>query len=534
MKHIHRTAVFTLHSPTRHVCAALESVFTLYTHAYTTALHHFRMYPVQELHAMATYAHDQDGQPRTSVKRLVQALFARDTPAITAALTPLESSLRESLKVHVAETLLSYIELSLDPKQSPSYPSRLRKQDREKSRLEALEGLRALADDVEREGELTAQLARTKQPEAVSLSFVRIDVDRNCGLFYNPETKRFYARLSVISPRSRYAKPLTMAGRYIDVRSGVVYARYEDADPEHGVESFGRGKGAILVPLEMGAWHENPLRFIEQAFLPQRLGEQTALEPVSARLVKYKDAYQLHVSFRIPKPERVQTATLFGLDRGINCLAAGAIVSLDGKEVLETYQADGTELRTLLRQKEHLTALKQQKGKITKGDRQRARIADQHVHLCANQIVALAIKYRAQVVMEDLASFAAPHKREKGVRRSNFNKMLPRRQYQKLQDVVNSKLALVGLPPIRVVSASFTSQTCSQCGHISKENRSAEDRTQFRCAACNHVDHADVQAGINIARRLLWMTLRSQEKKRNVDEKDRTPWATFVTRYKQA
>lgn len=529
-KHMHRTAVFTIHNPTRHVRAVLDKAFTLYTNAYTAILHHFSSYAVEELQAMATYALDDNGQPRTGTKRLVQALFSHEIPAITAALFPLEGSMRESLKESVAETLLSYVELALHSNQVPSYPVRLRKQDQEPVRLEALEGLRLLADNQEHEDILLAQLARTKQAEAVSITLIRIDTGRNCGLFYNPDTHKFYARLYVVSPRSHLAKPLTMAGRYIDVRSGKIYARREEADPKQGIESFGSDKGSILVPLEMGAWHEQPLRFIEQAFLPQRIGEETKLEPVAARLVRREKTYQLHVSFRIPKPKRLKPCTLLGIDRGITCLAAGAVVSLDTKQVIETYMADGKELGALLRRREHLTRLKQQKGKITKGDRQRTHIADQHVHICANQIVALAIKHQAQVIMEDLHAFAAPHKRPKGQRRSNFNKMLPRRQYQKVQDLVNAKLALVGLPPIRTVSAAFTSITCTCCGHISTDNRSAEDRTQFVCVKCGYKDHADVQAGTNIARRLSWITLRSQEKKVGIEERDRTTWATFVQR----
>ena len=45
------------------------------------------------------------------------------------------------------------------------------------------------------------------------------------------------------------------------------------------------------------------------------------------------------------------------------------------------------------------------------------------------------------------------------------------------------------------VPAAYTSQTCSACGHVHADNRRDE---QFRCLACGHTDHADVNAAKNI------------------------------------
>ncbi|MBB6347436.1 RNA-guided endonuclease InsQ/TnpB family protein [Nonomuraea muscovyensis] len=43
-----------------------------------------------------------------------------------------------------------------------------------------------------------------------------------------------------------------------------------------------------------------------------------------------------------------------------------------------------------------------------------------------------------------------------------------------------------------------TSRTCSRCGHCAKENRVTQ--AAFRCAACGHAAHADVNAAKNILR----------------------------------
>ncbi|WP_328990992.1 transposase [Kribbella sp. NBC_01245] len=47
------------------------------------------------------------------------------------------------------------------------------------------------------------------------------------------------------------------------------------------------------------------------------------------------------------------------------------------------------------------------------------------------------------------------------------------------------------------VNPAYTSQTCAACGHCASENR--ENQAAFRCLACGHTAHADVNAARNIA-----------------------------------
>ncbi|MGI5226771.1 RNA-guided endonuclease InsQ/TnpB family protein [Actinoallomurus sp. CA-142502] len=48
------------------------------------------------------------------------------------------------------------------------------------------------------------------------------------------------------------------------------------------------------------------------------------------------------------------------------------------------------------------------------------------------------------------------------------------------------------------VNPAYTSRTCAECGHCAKENRVTQ--AVFRCTACGHEAHADVNAAINILR----------------------------------
>ena len=49
-----------------------------------------------------------------------------------------------------------------------------------------------------------------------------------------------------------------------------------------------------------------------------------------------------------------------------------------------------------------------------------------------------------------------------------------------------------------VVCKSYTSQTCSRCGHVDKENRQTQET--FVCTKCGFKLNADHNAAINIAR----------------------------------
>ena len=46
------------------------------------------------------------------------------------------------------------------------------------------------------------------------------------------------------------------------------------------------------------------------------------------------------------------------------------------------------------------------------------------------------------------------------------------------------------------VNPKYTSQKCTSCGHIAKENRSSQSK--FKCVNCGYTDNADSNASKNI------------------------------------
>ena len=64
--------------------------------------------------------------------------------------------------------------------------------------------------------------------------------------------------------------------------------------------------------------------------------------------------------------------------------------------------------------------------------------------------------------------------------------------------MIEYKAERVGIK-VKYVDPAFTSQTCSKCGYVDKENRIAQDK--FECKKCGFTLNADHNAAINIARK---------------------------------
>jgi putative transposase len=79
--------------------------------------------------------------------------------------------------------------------------------------------------------------------------------------------------------------------------------------------------------------------------------------------------------------------------------------------------------------------------------------------------------------------------------KAGLNRAILDKAWGKLQPALNwhgkkNGCAIVG------VTAAYTSQTCSACGHIAPESR--ETQAKFRCVICGYHDNADLNAARNI------------------------------------
>ena len=107
-------------------------------------------------------------------------------------------------------------------------------------------------------------------------------------------------------------------------------------------------------------------------------------------------------------------------------------------------------------------------------------------HMISKRIVEFAKKHKCEYInMERLT-------------KDGFsNSILRNWSYYELQNMVEYKADRIGIK-VRYVNPAYTSQTCSRCGHVDKENRQTQEK--FICTNCGFELNADHNASINIAR----------------------------------
>ena len=356
----------------------------------------------------------------------------------------------------------------------------------------ALQGLMSSADLMSENDFRDELLQVTKSGSVRPLNFVRTRAAAGFLLLRDPNDGRLWAWLNLHPASSRFASTVAVPdpneGReLINVKTGEFI-------------SF-KSKVGERFALEMSRdYHE--VDYLEQG------------EPQTARLYhrQERDEFELHITFQFVVPKQ-ETTHWIGVDRGIYNLAALSVVDGDGN-VLHQERVSGMDLRHVQRQIERRTAGLQKRGKVVR-DKKRLAHANEAVHVAANAIVAAAKKHNARVVLEDLRNLGAVRRRTRipGTRRSGFNVLLNRSQYEKLKQFLEYKLKLEGLPQPLFIRAAGTSQTCPECGHWSHKNRIKRQghdggfkMDAFKCVECGHAADADENAARVIAMKGAWLT----------------------------
>ncbi|MBA2874290.1 RNA-guided endonuclease InsQ/TnpB family protein [Thermaerobacillus caldiproteolyticus] len=114
-----------------------------------------------------------------------------------------------------------------------------------------------------------------------------------------------------------------------------------------------------------------------------------------------------------------------------------------------------------------------------------ARFRDTCNHKYSRFIVDMALKHKCGIIqMEDLTGIS---------KESTF---LKNWTYYDLQQKIEYKAREAGIQVIKI-EPQYTSQRCSKCGYIDKENR--QEQATFKCIECGFKTNADYNAARNIA-----------------------------------
>ena len=208
-----------------------------------------------------------------------------------------------------------------------------------------------------------------------------------------------------------------------------------------------------------------------------------------------------HVCFAvIPPPiEGPGRGEIVGVDRGVAvsaALSAGELLSVPGLTEIETDRMLHLQ-RKLARAKRGSNRRRRVKAAI---GRLKARQTDRRKDWVEKTSTRLARRYDL-IRVEDLkirnmvrsarGTITAPGKNVRA--KAGLNRSI----YAAGWGALVTRLEQKAPGRMEKIDPAYTSQTCNACGHRAPENR--ESQAVFRCRACGHADHADVNAAKNIA-----------------------------------
>ncbi len=178
-----------------------------------------------------------------------------------------------------------------------------------------------------------------------------------------------------------------------------------------------------------------------------------------------------------------------GVDLGIVNLATTSGGTRHSGKGLNAVRHRHRELRRRLQAKQTKSA----KRLLKRRRRAEARFAANTNHTIAKQIVTEAERTGCGIALEDLRGI-----RERVRLRKPQRVTLHAWSFHQLGSFIAYKAARQGVAVVHVDPA-YTSQACSCCGHVDKNNR--PDQATFFCTSCGFAEHADVNAARNIASR---------------------------------
>ncbi|WP_286740477.1 RNA-guided endonuclease InsQ/TnpB family protein [Psychrobacter sp. UBA3068] len=198
---------------------------------------------------------------------------------------------------------------------------------------------------------------------------------------------------------------------------------------------------------------------------------------------------------------RHPSKSAIGLDMGITKL----LTTSNGETIKpkNSFKANQLKLAKLQRQLSRKVLFsqnwKKQKHKIQKLHHHIANIRHDYLH----KITTSISKNHAMIACEDLkvanmstsASGTTAQKGRNVKAKSGLNRAILDQGWGIMIDMLEYKQQWQGGLLIKV-NPRYTSQTCSQCQHIAKENR--QTQSKFECVKCGHKANADINAARNI------------------------------------
>jgi IS605 OrfB family transposase len=220
--------------------------------------------------------------------------------------------------------------------------------------------------------------------------------------------------------------------------------------------------------------------------LPEYYQQYLSWKPTSADLVKDRiGRWWLHVVMETSTPKFNPTDETVGVDLGIANPATDSNNNFYGEERWKEVEERVFELQRRLQKK----GTKSAKRHLKKLSGRRRRFQKNCDHVLSKRLIQ-SVKPGATLVFEDLTNIRGSAKQRKAQRR-RFHSW----SFAQFQAFVTYKAEARGIK-VDYVDPRYTSQKCSQCGHIDRKNRPTQ--SDFKCKKCGYETHADYNAATNI------------------------------------
>jgi len=243
-------------------------------------------------------------------------------------------------------------------------------------------------------------------------------------------------------------------------------------------------EGRIIVPMLMGAYAKLEERRIKG----------------QADLVYVDDEFYLCIVVDVPEKPPLTPEGYLGVDLGIvNIATTSDGIVYTGKDCDKTRQK-----YTTLKAGLQSCGSKRAKRTLKRISRKERRFKTNVNHRISKELVQVAKDTNRGIVLEDLTGIRSrttvlPRAR---IAKQNSSRHEQRDRHSKwafkqLRSFIEYKAAIAGIF-VKLVDPAYTSQQCSECGYIDKNNRHGQE---FYCLACGHTENADTNAAKNIQQR---------------------------------
>ncbi|MFD9481581.1 RNA-guided endonuclease InsQ/TnpB family protein [Streptomyces nojiriensis] len=207
-------------------------------------------------------------------------------------------------------------------------------------------------------------------------------------------------------------------------------------------------------------------------------------------LIQRGSAFYLIATCEVPEtPLNENPAGFTGVDLGIVNIATTSSGYRAAGRALNRHRKRQLDLRRKLQAK----GTKSAKRLLKKRNRREQRHAANQNHIISKTIVTTAERTGHGLALEALTGI-----RDRVRHRKDQRTKLHAWSFHQLGRFIAYKAKKVGMPLV-YVDPAYTSQQCSECGHIDRRNRI--DQATFACRSCGTVMNADDNASHNIRRK---------------------------------